>query len=457
MEVLFVAFPKTYDDEDFYSFNFKNYFKSLFSVFVFFTSNNSPEILMKNYPENTHITTLFITLVWVNNMIVIGLLIGMSYYKMKKIMFEEIQDIYKNEDKSFLFERMLDRPEIGKDFIKAIFVLYMRDRSISEESLKKRLDTHSKENPEITKASEDIFWGLKQSYEYELVFSILNLAILGLAIQVIQIRDFSKYHYFIIVIALCCLSLFDFLNNVFFFDLNCYDRIYKTVVDTILNFLIIGISLVIIMSDLDTNNMAKVWAFLCLAKQFRLFLLIFKFDRQKVKSHIIYPFARYIYDVTGLVIVLFIIFGSLTLNVHGGNVHNHTMDIYNKAMKTDYEYHYLNFNTMLNSMTTLFVVTLNNNWTIIANLSVIADSQKKRMMKFIFVFFKFLVNYIFINSLIAFTIQIFSEFEKRQKDNLIQKLAMLRPAPKNQEELKDEDYSDLFEEEDSDVENENED
>jgi hypothetical protein len=448
LEVLFVAYPNTYDSKEFYSFNFKNYFKSLFSVFVFFTGNNSPEIIMKNYPDNASITTLFITLVWCNNLILVGLLIGLSYYKMKRLMHMEIEQVYRSSEKAFIFEHLIDRPNASQDFIKAVFHLYLRDKSIPEDDLNKRINAQNRDVPDITRASEDIFWSLRQSFEYEMVFSIVNLVIVVLALQVIHIRDFSKYHYFIIVIGLCCLSLFDCFNNLFFFDLSLYDRLWKTIVDTALNVLIIAISLTVILSDYQTAPMVKVWAFLCLAKQFRLFLLLFKFNRQRIRSHIIYPYGRYLYDVTGLIVVLFIIFGTLMLNLFGGNVHSFTMNLYNNELKTDYQYEYLNFNSILNSFTSLFVVVLNNNWPTLANLAVIADSSKKQLMKFTFIFFKFLVSYIFINSLIAFTIQIFSEFEDRQKSSLLHKLAAVRPEDKLDEHpALDEDYSDVFDDE----------
>lgn len=451
LEVLFVAFPQTYDSKEFYSFNFKNYFKSLFSVFVFFTGNNSPEIIMKNYPEKAGITTFFITFVWFNNLVLVGLLIGLSYYKMKRLMHQEIEHVYRNPDKAFIFERLIDRPNVNQEFIKAVFHLYLRDKSIGGEDLDKRINAHNRDLPDITRASEDIFWSLRQSFEYELVFSVVNLVIVVLALQVIHIRDFSKYHYFIIVIGLCCLSLFDCFNNLFFFDLSLYDRLWKTIIDTALNVVIIAISLVVVLSDYHTAAMVKVWAFLCLAKQFRLFLLLFKFNRQRIRAHIIYPYGRYLYDITGLIVVLFIIFGTLMLNLFGGNVHSFTMNLYNNELKTDYQYEYLNFNSVLNSFTSLFVVVLNNNWPVLANLAVIADPFKKQLMKFTFIIFKFLVSYIFINSLIAFTIQIFSEFEDRQKNNLLDKLAALRPGQQpDANPAIDEDYSDVFDDELSD-------
>jgi len=83
VEVLFVAFPTYYDHEVHYSFNFNNYFKTLFSVFVFFTGNNSPDMFMKRFPANGLLTYSFIFLIWINNTLVTGFLIGLSYYKMK--------------------------------------------------------------------------------------------------------------------------------------------------------------------------------------------------------------------------------------------------------------------------------------------------------------------------------------------------------------------------------------
>ena len=90
------------------------------------------------------------------------------------------------------------------------------------------------------------------------------------------------------------------------------------------------------------------------------------------------------------------------------------MDVYNDTMKTDFDFADINFNTFLNSLITFYVVILNDNWVAIANVSVINSSSSKRQIKFIFVLYKLLVNYILINSLIAFIIEIFYEYEKTQ-------------------------------------------
>ena len=162
----------------------------------------------------------------------------------------------------------------------------------------------------------------------------------------------------------------------------------------------------------------------------------------------LYPLFRYAYDVFAQVVVLFIVFASIGVNLFGGNINSYAMDLYNDALGTDAEYEVFNFNTFTNSAITLFIVMLNNNWPALANLSVITNNQYKRQMKFMFVFFKFTVNYIFVNSLIAFMIQIFNDFDKRQKKSATLRLSKVSANFENAEhlEVKDEDLSDIFDE-----------
>ena len=161
-----------------------------------------------------------------------------------------------------------------------------------------------------------------------------------------------------------------------------------------------------------------------------------------------YPFGRYLYDIFGLLIVLFLIFGTLTLNLFGGGIHTYIMGVFNQAHGTNFQYHSLNFNSILNSLITLFVVMLNNGWTIIANLAIVAERENSKLVKFIFVGFKLIVNYIFINSLIAITIQIFSEFEMQKREKFLTqmqaKLANDRIEKEEYAPIQDEDYSDVF-------------
>lgn len=83
-------------------------------------------------------------------------------------------------------------------------------------------------------------------------------------------------------------------------------------------------------------------------------------------------------------------------------------------MNTFLRYETLNFNTFVNSLIFLFVVALNNDWPLLANFSILTNgSGNRRLMKFLFIFFKFFVNYILLNSIIAFMIEIFNEYDKK--------------------------------------------
>jgi hypothetical protein len=446
MEILFVAFPNYSDSANFYSFNFNNYFKSLFSVFVFFTTNNSPEIIIKFYPANSLITTSFITLVWVNNILLIGLLIGLTYYKMKIEMFDQIKEVQKVHVKNFVYERLTDYPNIKSVLIKRILNIYIENQHIDFIDIKKSIDEQLKYERKVTKASEEIFHNLKQSFEYELAFAIVNLIIVCLALYFISMKDFSKYQYFLIVIFLCCLSLLDAFNHLFFYDINDYDSMWKTIFDTVINIVVIGLSIALSLQKEPSSALIKLWAFLCLTKMFRVFLIYFKFDRHKLRRHILYPFFRQLYEISFQVFILFLVFASLGVNIFGGNINSYSLSIYNEAMGTDYEYETMNFNTILNSLTTFFIVMLNNNWPIIANISVISNSDNKRLMKFMFILFKFLINYIFINSLIAFIIQIFNEYENRQKIRMTQRLSELKGIDPSQVFYTENELSDIFDE-----------
>ena len=452
MQVLFVAFPNTYDSKILYTFNFTYYSKSLFSVFVFFTGDNNPDIFLKNYPNNSAITTSVIAMIWVHNIILVGVLIGLSFYKMRDLMYREIKRLYEKPDKLWVFNSLSNNPDASKRLVKSIVAERMMNKRLTYQEVDRIVSMNTHDKMETTKASQEIYGLLRVTFGYEALFSMINALITIVALVVIHFRAFDKYQFFIASIALCCISLFDFFNKFFFFDLTLFSRILRSVFDTILNFAIIGLSLTLILdSDYTyhlnhklTVSLIKIWAFLSLCKLFRPFLLFFRFDRQRVKAHILYPFIRYFYELFGLGIVLLLIFGTLGHIIFGGNIHSYTMDQYNKTMGTQYEYHHLNFNTLPNSLITLFAMLSNNGWTVIANISVLGNGSLRRVMKFFFTFFKFTMNYLLANSLIAVTIKIFSEFEFRQQQQLRLKLAKYGKRV-IQEPIRDEDYSDAFE------------
>ncbi len=113
VQVLFVRNIHYYDHESLYTFNFRNYMKSLFSVFVFFTGNNQPEILIKDYPQNRALNSSFMMFIWINNIMITGLIIGLTYYKMKIQMSKEIEKCYRNEHKQKVFELLTEYPTMN--------------------------------------------------------------------------------------------------------------------------------------------------------------------------------------------------------------------------------------------------------------------------------------------------------------------------------------------------------
>jgi hypothetical protein len=68
---------------------------------------------MKRFPANGLLTYSFIFLIWVNNVLVTGFLLGLSYYKMKLGMTREIGKVMEKEEKLAVFEKLQEHPEIG--------------------------------------------------------------------------------------------------------------------------------------------------------------------------------------------------------------------------------------------------------------------------------------------------------------------------------------------------------
>ena len=123
----------------------------------------------------------------------------------------------------------------------------------------------------------------------------------------------------------------------------------------------------------------------------------------------IYPFLIYIYEIVTQLFILYVLFAVIATNLFGGNINDYSMDLYNDSLGTEFEYTHINFNTFINSLVSLYVITLNDNWPVIANINIISKTGGKRQMKFMFVIFKLLINYVLINSLIAFMIETFNE------------------------------------------------
>lgn len=412
IQAILISYPTYKDEEWSYSFNFTNYFKSFYSLFIFFTGNNSPQVLLSLYPAGKYISTVLFILIYMNNIVLTGLVIGLSYYKMKLVMAENIEKVMSHPIKKAVFELLLEYPTAPRKYIKKLISMYIAGRIQPYFSMTQMIEEQYLKNIQPTKASEFIFGILRRTKSYELFYSIIDIAIVTLALYVIQIKKFEKCQHYLYMILLCTVSSLDFVHHSLFDVVGNFDRTWKTVISFCLNIFIMVMSIVLLIDDQRTILLIKIWGFGCIMKLFRFAVFYFRFDRKKLKHHILYPFLQYTGDLAGQLTVIYVIFGMIGLNVFGGLINDYTMTMYNKTMETDYDYVDINFNTFLNSLVSFYVLSLNDNWPIIANLAIVNAETNRRIMKLTFLAFKFIVNYILINSLIAFIIEIFQAYEK---------------------------------------------
>ena len=82
-------------------------------------------------------------------------------------------------------------------------------------------------------------------------------------------------------------------------------------------------------------------------------------------------------------------------------------------MNENYDFEYLNFNTFMNGLLSSMIILFNDEWTILTNMAVITNIDSRYTMRFFLVFYKMFMNYLLLNSLIAFVIEIFINYEER--------------------------------------------
>ena len=82
-------------------------------------------------------------------------------------------------------------------------------------------------------------------------------------------------------------------------------------------------------------------------------------------------------------------------------------------LNENYSFEYLNFNSFLNGLLASMIIVFNDQWTIITNMAVITNLENRYSMRFFIIFFKMLMNYLLLNSLISFIIEVFLEYKSR--------------------------------------------
>lgn len=147
-------------------------------------------------------------------------------------------------------------------------------------------------------------------------------------------------------------------------------------------------------------------------KVFRYLIFYFRMDKKQLKERILFPCFEYFKDTTSIIIVLLMTFAAIGLTYFGGYINSYTLEIFNQESDKEFELSHLNFNTYANSIIYFFAVALNDSWSTIANLSVVENGVNFKYLRFLFVIFKFYMNYIILFSIIGFIIQVFNEYEK---------------------------------------------
>lgn len=169
--VIFNSFSNYYDSKHFYTFKFSNFLACFYSMFIYMTRDNSPNIFMKYYPDNFGVSIGFMIVIWFLNLILVGLLAGIAYYKLKRQMAKEILHCLADSFRRETYLKMKDNPLIDKAIIKKVLSLKLANRLVPYTLINAYVDEKKHYKPSETKASEYIFGVLKKMTVYEFVFS----------------------------------------------------------------------------------------------------------------------------------------------------------------------------------------------------------------------------------------------------------------------------------------------
>ncbi len=260
------------------------------------TGNNSPNLIIKYYPENSGVAIFFLCIIYVNNIFLIGLTIGLCYFKIKLVHSSEIDRVYKESITKEVYLKLKDYPDAPDIFIKR----YIRMRMIGTISpfleYNRYISKKRERNKVFTTASGYIFELMSQMKSYELYYSIIDIVIVIFSLFVIYEKEFQKYQYFVFTIFLCSISCLDQIHHFFFKDFFQNTVYWKSYLDLVLNVLIIITSLILFVSP-QQIIVIKFWGLFCISKIYRFFILYFKFEKHSLIEQIVIPISGYIFEV----------------------------------------------------------------------------------------------------------------------------------------------------------------
>lgn len=411
MQVFWIDSPNYQDNNVIFSYNFTSFLKSFYTVFIYFTQNNTPEIILKPYPNHKHIMVLFYVLLHALNVIVTAMIIGLSYYKIKLAMHANIAKVCKHHVTKQAFDKLLDYPHVSREYVKNLLTAYNEGNVRDFYSVNQMMEVHYKRGLLPRTASQFIYDALARMKSYEFFYALIDIVIVLFGVFVIQTRQFNRHHYYMFMILLCCISSLDFAHTTIFTHIGNKAKTWKTIVSFALNVVIILLSIVLLIDQLRNIVLVKLWGFVSILKILRFAIFYFKFDTQKLTTLIFRPFGSYIVELISILFILYLFFGMIGLNMFGGVINGNTMGRINEVLGTDLDYVNINFNTFFNSFISFYIVGLNDNWPMIVHMSVFKHEGSNTYGKIVFLLFKLIVNFILINSLTAFAIEIFNDYE----------------------------------------------
>ena len=169
--VIFHSFDDYYDSRYFYTYKFSHFFACFYSMFIYMTKDNSPFVFMKYYPDNYMVNITFMVLIWFFNLILVGLLAGIAYYKLKREMAKELLKVYADQNKAKTYEKLKNSPKVSKTMLKKVLAMHIENKIVPYLLINTYIQEKKSLKPPETRASQYIFGVLKKMAIYELIFS----------------------------------------------------------------------------------------------------------------------------------------------------------------------------------------------------------------------------------------------------------------------------------------------
>jgi hypothetical protein len=169
--VIFHSFDDYYDSFYFYTYKFSHFFACFYSMFIYMTRDNSPFVFMKYYPDNYLVNITFMVAIWFLNLILVGLLAGIAYYKLKREMAKELLKVYSDQNKTKTYEKLKNSPKVSKTMLKKVLSMHIENKIVPYLLINTYIQEKKAMKPPETRASQYIFGILKKMAVYELIFS----------------------------------------------------------------------------------------------------------------------------------------------------------------------------------------------------------------------------------------------------------------------------------------------